>query len=237
MLLGPGQKIVFIGDSITDCDRRGRAAPYGHGYVSLVRSLLLARYPHLRLTIVNRGVAGDTTRELAARWQQDVLAERPDWLAVLIGINDVWRAFDGRPRPSSRARAAGMLGRGWLARRRRAVVEGASGAVPLPEYAATLHRLLALTGEQGGARLILMEPYLIEPDRSEAMRRCMDAYGAAVRELAAASGAVLVRTQAAFDAALAHTTSADWADDRIHPNAAGHAVIALAFLRAIGFAP
>ncbi len=45
MLLGPGQKIVFIGDSITDCDRRGRAAPYGHGYVSLVRSLLLACYP------------------------------------------------------------------------------------------------------------------------------------------------------------------------------------------------
>jgi lysophospholipase L1-like esterase len=236
MLLSLGQKLVFIGDSITDCDRQGRAAPYGHGYVGLVRSLLLARYPHLGLTVVNRGVAGDTTRELAARWPRDVLAERPDWLAVLIGINDVWRAFDDRPWASPQAGVAGRLGRRWLARRRRPPVEKASGAVPLPEYAATLRRLLTLAGGQGGARLILMEPYLIEPDRSEPMRRCMDAYGAVVRELAAASGAVLVRTQAAFDAALAHTTPADWADDRIHPNAAGHAVIALAFLRAIGFA-
>ena len=78
MLFGSGQKIVFIGDSITDCGRCGRAAPYGDGYVSLVRNLVLARYPHLGLTVVNRGVAGDTTRELAARWQRDVLAERPD---------------------------------------------------------------------------------------------------------------------------------------------------------------
>ena len=28
---------------------------------------------------------------------------------------------------------------------------------------------------------------------------------------------------------------ADWADDQIHPNGPGHAVLALAFLRALGF--
>ena len=93
--------------------------------------------------------------------------------------------------------------------------------------------MLTLTGDLGGVRLILMEPYLIEPDRTQPMRRCLDAYGAVGRDLATTAGAVLVRTQAAFDAALAQTTPDAWADDQIHPNALGHAVIALAFLRAV----
>jgi lysophospholipase L1-like esterase len=80
-----------------------------------------------------------------------------------------------------------------------------------------------------------MEPYMIEADRTHPMRAEMDRYGAAVRQLAADYGAVLVRTQAAFDAALAHTSPADWAQDQVHPNGPGHMVIALAFLRAIGF--
>ncbi len=208
MLFGPGQRIVFIGDSITDAGRRGPAAPWGSGYVSTVRNLTLARYPGLGLTFVNRGVSGDTTRDLASRWERDVIAERPDWLSVGIGINDVWRAFGDRPRE----------------------------AVPLPEYEATLRRLLDRARDAAGARLILMQPYMIEPDRVHAMRRLMDRYGETVRRLAADYGAVLVPTQAAFDAALERTTPIDWADDRIHPNGPGHAVIALAFLRAIGFA-
>jgi len=207
MRFEPGQTILFIGDSITDCDRRGAAAPYGNGYMRLVRDLLLARYPDYGLRFVNRGVSGDTTRHLAARWERDVIAERPDWLTVLIGINDVWRAF-GSDRHE---------------------------AVPLAQYTATLRRLLDRTRAATAARLILMEPYMIEPDPAQPMRRQMDAYGAAVRHLAAEYQAVLVRTQAAFDAALHQTTPAAWADDQIHPNGPGHAVIALAFLRAIEF--
>ena len=44
-----------------------------------------------------------------------------------------------------------------------------------------------------------------------------------------------VDTQAAWTTALAHTKPADWAEDGSHPSAPGHAVIALAFLRTIGF--
>lgn len=206
MLFGNNQKIIFIGDSITDCGRHA-ASPYGNGYVSLVRSLLLARYPDRRLNIINRGIGGDTARDLAARWQQDVIAERPNWLSVMIGINDVWRSYDSN----------------------------AADAVPLDEYTATLRGLLDQARAASITRLILAEPYMIEPDRTQPMRHQMDAYGAAVRQLAADYGAVLVRTQAAFDAALAHTTPADWAADQIHPNAPGHALIALAFLQAIEF--
>jgi lysophospholipase L1-like esterase len=207
MLLEPGQKILFIGDSITDADRRGAAAPYGDGYVSVARNLLLARYPDYKLTLVNRGISGDTTRNLAARWERDVIAERPDWLSVMIGINDVWRSFGGN----------------------------AAEAVPLAEYTATLRALLVRTRAALRPRLILADPYMIEPDPAQPMRRQMDAYGAVVRQLAGEFGAIHVPIQAAFDAALAHTQPNDWADDQIHPNGPGHAIIALAFLRALKF--
>src|SRR5437762_2767741 len=92
-----GQKVLFIGDSITDCGRReGPHAPYGNGYVALARTFLLARYAELGLEVVNRGIGGNTVRDLAARWQDDVIAEQPDWLSVKIGINDVWRAIANR---------------------------------------------------------------------------------------------------------------------------------------------
>ncbi|WP_026369157.1 SGNH/GDSL hydrolase family protein [Kallotenue papyrolyticum] len=205
MIFSTGQTILFIGDSITDAGRQ-HAPPYGDGYVSLIQALLQARYPELGLRVINRGVSGDTTRELLARWERDALAEQPDWLSLLIGINDVWRSFGANPH----------------------------AAVPLPEYEANLRSLLGSARERG-ARLILMTPYMIEPERSVPMRRQMDWYGAVVRRLAAAMEAVLVDTQAAFDAVLRHTPPEAWATDQIHPNRAGHAVIALAWLRAVGF--
>jgi lysophospholipase L1-like esterase len=201
-----GQKILFIGDSITDCGRRDDAPPLGDGYVRIVNNFLLARYPELALSVVNMGISGDTTRNLSTRWQRDVIDERPDWLSVAIGINDVWRSFGDNP----------------------------DEAVPLPEYESTLRRLLDWTRQATGAGLILMQPYMIEPDRSNPMRHQMDLYGTAIRRLAGDYGALLVQTQAAFDRVLQYTQPGDWADDQIHPNAPGHTVIAMEVLRSLG---
>jgi lysophospholipase L1-like esterase len=206
MFFEKDQKILFIGDSITDAMRRGTTIPYGRGYVNTVRSILLARYPELGLQVVNRGVSGDTVRDLRARWDRDVLAEEPDWLSVMIGINDVWRTFSTNP----------------------------DEAVALPEYEATLRELF--NQARGiGARFILMTPYMIETDRRDPMRRRMDWYGEVVRQLATEYDAILVDTQAAFDHVLQYTAPNDWAGDKIHPADPGHAVIALAWLRAVGF--
>lgn len=206
MLFTANQTLVFAGDSITDAGRRGAAAPYGNGYMSMVHSLMVARYPEFGLRFVNCGISGDTSRDLAARWTHDVLSERPDWLSIMIGINDVWRMFGSNPHE----------------------------AVPIMEYKATLDTLLYQSCA-AGARLILMTPYIIEADRNVAMRRHMDRYGEAIERLAEKYDAILIHVQAAFDAVLAHTRAADWSDDQIHPNSAGHAVIALAWLRATKF--
>ena len=202
----PNQKILFIGDSITDCDRRGSAPPLGDGYVSMLYNFLQARYPELHLSIVNRGVSGDTTRELHARWQRDVIDEHPDWLSVGIGINDVWRSFGDDPR----------------------------SAVPIDEYESTLRLLLDRALATTGAGLLMMEPYMIEPDPSQPMRRKMDLFRARFDAIATDYKAILVPTQAAFDTVPpAHKTRAV-GRRKIHPNPPGHAVIALAFLKALG---
>lgn len=208
MLFERGQKILFIGDSITDCGRRDTNAPYGNGYVSLVRAFVEARYPELGLVWENRGIGGNTTEHLLARWETDAIAEQPDWLSVMIGINDVWRTFDS----------------------------GGAGAVSIEDYEANLRNLLQQATERTNARLIVAEPFDIDPDRADPMRAMMDAYGAVCRRVGEEFGAIGVRTQEAFDAVLATTRWDAWAPDKIHPGLPGHAVIAQAYLRAIGFA-
>ncbi|WP_194920313.1 SGNH/GDSL hydrolase family protein [Catenulispora rubra] len=203
MFFKDGQHILLIGDSITDCGRREENAPYGNGYVSLLRAFTTARHPEARLTWTNRGTSGNTVRHLAGRWEADALAPRPDWLSVMIGINDVWRAFDGDP----------------------------DNAVPLPEYVETLRTLLRRAVEETGCRLILADPYIIEPDLTEPQRAASDTFVTAVAGLAEEFDAVHIPTQRAFDGALVTTASTDWAGDRIHPNLAGHALIADAFMK------
>ncbi len=208
--LKPNQKVVFIGDSITDAGRQSKeagCAPYGIGYVKIARDLLIARYPEYNLRIENRGIGGNTIRSLKARWQADVIAEKPDVLSIMIGINDVWRFVANRP----------------------------ADAVPLEEYEATYRELLKETQARTGARIILMDPYVIESNRADPFRARMDTYISCGQRLAREFGATSVRTMDAFDVALKAQPSSYWSQDRVHPDSPGHAVIALAFLRAIGF--
>lgn len=87
----PHSRILFQGDSITD-GARGRSPDpnhiLGHGYVFVIAARHGAAFPADRLDFVNRGVSGNTVRDLAARWRTDVLDLKPDLLSILIGVND-----------------------------------------------------------------------------------------------------------------------------------------------------
>jgi lysophospholipase L1-like esterase len=213
MKITPGSTLVMIGDSITEW---GREEPLGdkpddrigNGYVRYVDCLIGAAYPGHRLRIRNMGYGGNTVRDLEARWKKHVLEVRPDWLSVMIGINDVWRQFDN-----------------WLP---------AGQRISIDEFRGTLGKLVRET-RPGLKGLILMTPYFVEPSRLVPMRAMMDEYGDVVRALARENDAVLVDTQAAFDAALEKTPAESLAEDRVHVNEVGHMILARAFLKAVDF--
>lgn len=211
MKLAPRSKLLFIGDSITDCERarpvgEGLFGAVGKSYVGLIEGLLGAIHPRHSIRVVNMGTSGHTVLDLKSRWQTDVLDLAPDWLSIMIGANDVWRQFD-------------------LPRQTEIHVS--------PEvYEKTLAELVRKTRPKVTGQ-ILMAPFYIEPNRSDAMRARMDQYGAIVKKVAAKHGAFFIDTQAAFDAVLPHMHANAIAWDRVHPNIIGHAVIARAFLNAI----
>lgn len=213
MLFTKGDKVLFIGDSITDCGRarpvgEGQGGGLGTGYVADIASLLGAAYPELGLRVVNVGTSGEQVRHLKARWQTDVLDLGPDWVSVLIGINDVWRQYDQPLTPEIH--------------------------VLLPEYEATLDALIAQTLPHVKG-MLLMPPFYLEPNRQDAMRATMDAYGQVVAKLAAKYEVPFIDIQAAFDALLGHYYPAAIAWDRVHPNPIGCMCLARTFLKGVGF--
>ncbi len=212
MILQKNDKLVMIGDSVTDC---GRAQPVGeglfnalgNGYVTLVDSILTTLYPERSIRVVNMGLSGNTVRDLKMRWQRDVIEQKPNWLTIMIGINDVWRQFDS-PRQKEIH-------------------------VYPEEYSATLEELVVQT-KPIVKGIVMMTPYYLEPNCEDAMRKRMDQYGAIVREIATRHQTIFVDTQSEMIKILAHYHANAIAWDRVHPNHIGHMALAKAFLASVG---
>ena len=87
-------KIVFFGDSITDCDRdRNDEASLGNGYVKILADKLLPIYPDMDIELINKGISGDEVCDLLARVDEDVISLRPDAVVIMIGINNTIHKF------------------------------------------------------------------------------------------------------------------------------------------------
>ena len=205
MTLTRDTRFLFLGDSITDCGRREDAPDHlGAGYVRTARDWLLARDPAAAPTVLNRGVGGNTVLDLESRWDRDVIAERPDVLSVMIGINDVWRQLDGL--------APGVL---------------------IGPFTDTYRRLLEQTRRAlPECRLVLCEPTVIGPPVPGDGNGLLLPYVQAVRDLATRFDATLVPLHDPFRAAERARPDVAWAPDGVHPSPAGHALLARQWLAA-----
>jgi lysophospholipase L1-like esterase len=63
------------------------------GWVSLLQARLTAAFPDLQFSIHNVGRGGDTSRLLLERFPTDVLALRPAWCLLAVGVVDIRRTF------------------------------------------------------------------------------------------------------------------------------------------------
>lgn len=73
-----GDRIVFLGDSITE----------QYQYSSYIELYLTTRFPKWNLSFLNAGIGGDSAGGGANRFQPHVLAEKPTAVAINFGMND-----------------------------------------------------------------------------------------------------------------------------------------------------
>ena len=85
-----GQKIAFLGDSITQF---GAGSP--SGYVRLVISGLEAN--GVKAIAIAAGISGNKSNDMLGRLDHDVIAKKPDWMTLSCGVNDVWHGERGVP--------------------------------------------------------------------------------------------------------------------------------------------
>ena len=208
MIFNDMDRIVFAGDSVTDMGSQqpvgeGLFDNLGHGYVRTIDNLLGAFYPQIKLRITNSGISGNTSRDLLARFDRDVVELNPDWVSICIGINDVWRQFDSPAIPD--------------------------GHVLPDEYERNIEEMIVRIKDKVKGVFIL-SPYYIEPNKADAMRKRMDEYVEICERLAKKHGCRFINLQEVFADYCKYRHSAYIAWDRVHPNQVGAVVIAKAFL-------
>lgn len=207
--------IVFQGDSITDCghDRSPGGQNRGNGYVTMVSGALMAREPYA-YACYNRGISGDRVVDLYARIRQDMVILKPDYLSVLVGVNDVaheWYHQNG---------------------------------VSAPKFELVYNLLLEeLKQKCPGIKLMVLEPFILPgslagdpvetPEQWAYMQREVDLRRAAAKRVAEKQGAVFVPLQEMFQKVNADAPVKDfWLRDGVHPTEAGHQLIKEAWLEA-----
>ena len=205
--------ILFQGDSITDCYRdRNDDENLGNGYPRLLEADLGFRFPG-QYRFFNRGNSGNRIPDLYARIVQDMINLQPDYLSILIGINDVWRGIDSNYATGGK------------------------------RFEKLYHLLAEdLRESLPDCKLMLLEPFVLEgtatvdredrPDSLQRFRTEVAELSQITRSVAEAHGAVFVPLQQAFNDALEFAPADYWLIDGVHPTATGHALIAREWLKA-----
>ena len=205
-------KILFQGDSVTDCGRGNSGGcgyeqgQMGPGYPGLIKSRLSCDRPDAGFEFVNLGISGNRIVDLYARWRADCLNHEPDIVSILVGVNDSWH-------------------------------EQHRNGVEVPRAIRIYNELLDWTIEKLPAvKLVLLEPFTAgESDNGKLFGAEVRERGAAVKAAAERLGpdrAVFVPLQSILDDLRARAPWQHWTADGVHPTPAFHQAIAEAWIRA-----
>lgn len=201
-------RIVFVGDSITQ-----GGGQYG-GYVWLLQRYLNTLYPQQKLEMISSGVSGNTSAQLSERFQRDVLDKKPDLVIINVGINDVLQSFQTptQARPN----------------------------LPSPqEYRQNLAAMVQAT-QARGISVVLLSPTLIYENLSSQENQRLTQYISMMREVSNQYRCQYIDLNVAFRHVI--TTYQRYGGqaqnlltrDGIHPNIAGHQIIAYTLLKGWG---
>lgn len=199
--------VLFQGDSTTDCGRDyGDSFSLSQGYPGKVAAIYSALFPGQNVTFYNRGVSGNRMQDLLERYDADFLSLKPDFVSILIGVNDTWRRYD------------------------------AQDPISAGDFAAQYEDLLRrLRRDLPHTKLMLMEPFLLPLDPAqEHWREDLDPKIRNVRALALRYANYYLPLDGLLAAQAVQTRApAALARDGIHPTDLGNSIITRAYLSAL----
>lgn len=206
------KRFLFQGDSITDAQRNKKletVAGYeiGNGYATTVAAMLGAKHRG-KIEFFNRGVSGNRIVDLYARIKYDIINLKPDYLSILIGVNDVWHEID------------------WQ--------NGISAEKYKKLYSMLIEEIKEALPD---IKIYILEPFLTHGEavdnvwdtfRSEVEKRA-----AVSKEIAQKYNLCFVPLQDEFDKAAQTAPCTYWTKEGVHPTAMGHGIIANALIEAV----
>ena len=204
--------ILFQGDSITDCGRdRKVGGSLGNGYPRYVSADLGFENPG-EYEFLNRGISGNRIVDLYARIKLDIINLKPDYMSILIGVNDVWHEV---------ARQNG---------------------VDTEKYEKIYSMLIEEIKEAlPDIKIMIMEPFVLNdtgtcndeehPDRWDYFRREVEAKAAVARRIADKYGLTFIPLQAKLDE-MDKVAPCYWTNEGVHPTVFGHELITREWLAA-----
>ena len=199
------KRILFQGDSITDCSRnRDDFWGLGGGYPNLVKASLGMDCPN-EYEFINRGISGNRVVDLYARIKADFINLKPDYASIYIGVNDTWHEL------------------------------GAQNGVDTLKfekiYTMLIDEVLKACPQ---IKLMIIAPYVLkgtgtchpeQPDYFERFQKDVAEKAAVAKKIAEKYNLPLIELQPAFDEACKLAGPDYWTADGVHPTACGHELI------------
>ena len=205
-MMGEIKVVVFQGDSITDCGRdRTQLQHTGRGYAHLAAAYLMGNFPG-QYMCYNKGISGNRIVDVYARIKQDIINLRPDYMSILIGINDVWHEINRQ------------------------------NGVDAPKFERIYNMLIQeIKEELPNIKIVIMEPFVLpgtatvsdeeHPGRWETFRTECDLRQQAAKRVAEANGLTYMPLQEMLNEACTKAPADYWLMDGVHPTPAGNELI------------
>ena len=214
ILVKSGDKIAFLGDSIT---ARGWGNPAG--YVRLVIAGLEAN--GIKAEPVPAGIGGHKSDQMLARLDKDVLSKKPQWMTLSCGVNDVWHGKRGVPLDDAAAAKKEdfdekVAERGTYKKNITAIIEKAAAA---------------------GVKPVILTATVIQEDLGNAENARLAPYNDFLRKLAKEKHVPLADLNALFQERIKKENKPGTkilTGDGVHMNGEGNKLMAIGVLHAFG---
>ena len=188
-------RILFQGDSITDCGR-DRSDPHdlGPGYPKYVAEILRDEFRDIDFEFINLGISAEQTKDVLKRVETDIIGVKPDIVTILLGVNDTWHHINDK---------------NW---------------VPAEKYESNYRGILEAV-KQTGARLVMLEQYVLQAPGMEPFHPDIDEKIQITRRLAREYADVFIPLDGLFASACVSEDPLYWTQEGVHPTDEGHLMI------------